>query len=213
VDLRAFTTVLWRLVRRATPGDGRGLESAVRDVLVARATRSDHVPGGYSLLGFGSASRLWHQVDAEVHLRDSILVLELKAYSGALGKDDLLRFVAATDDLWAGQPVGRPHPPIYRGIAGTFRVPERLRAYAALHGVLLVDPLTVPVPLIASPDFRVPADFVPPATDERLAVDRLVHPLGVAPRRASDVQFGIRSQIAWSRRLLTASTPASEAAA
>jgi hypothetical protein len=214
MDLRSFTVALWNLVCNTAGGDGRGLESAVRDLMVTHSLRSDHVPGGYSLLGFGSASGLWHQVDAEAHFVDAILVLELKAYTGALGKNELLRFVAATDDLWAGQPIRRSHPPVYRGVAGTFHVPERLRVYAALHGVVLIDPMTVPVPLLASPKLVLPADLVAPHPDERRAIDGLVHPLGSCRpnRHASAVQFGVRSQLSWSGRLLSKGS-ISEAAA
>src|SRR5687768_3873226 len=118
--LVGFVSELWALTRECVPGDGRGWENQVRELLVRRQLRSDHVPGGYSLLAATSASGLWHQHDLEAHLDDAILIAELKAYSAGLPKADLLGLVGATDDLFLGLGHDVTRVPIFRAIAGAF---------------------------------------------------------------------------------------------
>lgn len=210
--LLPFIANLWGVVRRASPGDGRALEDDVRDLMVRRSIRSDHVPGGYTLLGVGSASGLWHQIDLEAQLDDAILIGELKAYRGSLPKNDLLCFAAASDDLFLGatRRVGRV--PIFRVLAGTFSSSERERRYAAIHGILLVEPGVVPAPLLADASMPMPQDFVPIPDCERAAIASLARPMQEIHGDSRRVQvrawellphrLGVRSQVAWSERIL-----------
>ena len=211
-----FVTALWEVVRRATPGDGRGLEHDVRELLVSSRLRSDHVPGGYSMLGIGSASGLWHQLDLEAHLDDAIVAGELKAHRRHLPKGELLHFVAATDDLYVGAARRYGRIPTVRAIAGTFSISEAARTYAALKGVLVIDPYTVPAPLLAIPGWTASADYDPLVDSEREAVASLVRPIRTVldegarwARRgdASRYRFGIRTQLQWSLRALGPASP------
>ena len=210
--VETFVTALWQLVRAATPGDGRRLEQAVRDMLVSRRLRSDHVPGGYSLLGIGSASGWCHQMDVEAHLDDAVLVVELKAYRGTLPKHDLLQFVAATDDLFAGQYSYPGRLPVLRAIAGTFATHEAERIYAAMHGVLLVEPTIVPAVILALPSLSLPSELTGLSDAERQAVQSMTRPIRDQLRSQSRVagpglqrvafRFGVQAQAQWSARLL-----------
>lgn len=213
--LLPFTASLWGVVRRAQPGNGRALEQDVRELLMRLGTRSDHVPGGYTLLGIGSASGLWHQIDFEAQLADAIVVGELKAYRGSLPKNDLLCFAAATDDLFLGATRRAGRVPIVRVLAGTFTVSEAERRYAAMHGIMLVESGVVPAPMLA--DSRMPRspDLVPIPDCERAAIGSLVRPMQAIHdgRRRPQTRgwellphrLGIRSQIAWSERILDVS--------
>jgi hypothetical protein len=213
VNLVSFVDRLWSIARHARGGDGRRWESEVRDLLISARIRSEDVPGGYSLLGMRSASGLSHQLDLATHLEDAILVAELKAYSGRLPKNDLLTFVAATDDLYRGLGRYAPRLPIYRAIAGTFTVTEAERTYAAQNGVLLVEPLSIPSLILASPRLTVPSDFLELTADERLAAATLARSMqlqhSLAPSRPmgnsdgsrrADFSFGLRTQVQWSSR-------------
>ena len=212
--LLPFVELLWSVVRSAQPGDGRALEHDVRELLLREGVRSDHVPGGYTLLGVGSASGLWHQMDLEAQVADAVVVCELKAYRGLLPKNDLLCFVAATDDLflWATRRAGRL--PIVRALAGTFTTSEAERRYAAMHGTMLIEPDTIPAPLLAAGTMPFPDSLVPVPECERAAMASLVRPLQAVHRVAAGPaargweqlphRMGIRSQAEWSKRLFAA---------
>lgn len=219
MHLLPFVGALWRCVRAATPGDGRRLERDVRELMVTRGLRSEQVPGGYSLLGIGSASGLWHQLDLEAHLDDAVLVGELKAHTGRLPKNELLRFVAATDDLYVGSSRRAARTPIWRAIAGTFTSTPAERSFAAIHGVLVVEPSTIPSLLLAAPALALPDELDPLADPERVAVAGLARPMQTlfssSPRGASRThirdaatyRFGIRSQAEWSTRVFASRGP------
>ena len=219
MKLVRFIGELWTQARAGTPGDGRGWEQDVRELLVRNRVRSDHVPGGYSLMGIPSASGLWHQLDLEAHLEDAIVIAELKAYRGCLPKGDLLGFVAATNDLYLGLRRAVPRLPVLRAVAGMFTASLGVRTYAAQHGVVLVDPYTVPAPILAAGVLPLRPDLSPPTGDEIGAVSSLVRPMqelvrwtpagsiqSPAPRPSRDLAFAIRTHVDWSKRLLE--TPA-----
>jgi hypothetical protein len=166
------------------------------------------------LLGVRSASGLSHQLDVAVHLDDAILVAELKAYGGRLPKNDLLKFVAATNDLYSGLGHSVPRLPIYRSIAGTFAVSDGARTYAAQHGVLLIEPSSIPSLILASAAFMPPVNMLQLSPDERFAAATLARPMqlqhaAARTRPASSsppfvrgaFAFAIRTQSQWSSRL------------
>jgi hypothetical protein len=74
---------------------------------------------------------------------------EWKAYRGAIPKNDLLRFKAATDDYWLRQ---HQHAmaPVIRVFGGTGYASQALRRYAAVWGICLITTDRWPAPLLAS---------------------------------------------------------------
>jgi hypothetical protein len=130
-------------------GDGRGFERRVDRYLVARGIRSVEVFSGVRSLGSQSLSGLYHQIDATCAIRHAVVIGEWKAYRGAIPKNELLRFKAATDDYWLRQ-YHYATAPVIRIFGGTGYLSPALRRYAAQWGICLITPGFWPAPLLAS---------------------------------------------------------------
>lgn len=130
-------------------GDGRAFELRVERHLAATGVRPVEVFSGVRSLGSQSLSGLYHQIDATGATREAIVIGEWKAYRGAIPKNDLLRFKAATDDYWL-----RQHrfatAPVMRVFGGTGYVSPALRRYAAQWGICLITTDRWPSPILAS---------------------------------------------------------------
>lgn len=130
-------------------GDGRAFERRVERHLAATGVRPVEIFSGVRTLGSQSLSGLYHQIDATGRTRDAIVIGEWKAYRGAIPKNDLMRFKAASDDYWL-----RQHryaaAPVMRVFGGTGRVSPALRRYAAQWGICLVTTDRWPAMLLAS---------------------------------------------------------------
>ena len=134
VSFTAFLSDLFCLAHAhlatATAGDGRAFERRVaRHLSRSEFVRSRCSPGVRSL-GSQSLSGLHHQIDATGATREAIVIGEWKAYRGAIPKNELMRFKAATDDYWL-----RQHPfattSVVRVFGGTGHASPALRRYAA----------------------------------------------------------------------------------
>jgi hypothetical protein len=130
-------------------GNGLAFERRVERHLAAVGVRPVEVFSGVRSLGSQSLSGLYHQIDATGATREAIVIGEWKAYRGAIPKNDLLRFKAATDDYWL-----RQHryatAPVMRVFGGTGFVSPALRRYAALWGICLISTDWWPAPLLAA---------------------------------------------------------------
>ena len=133
-------------------GSGRGQfwEDAVAERLAERGIPVESVPGGYRVLGFMSLSGLLHQVDSTLSCSDAIVLAEWKAYRGALPKNELLRFKAATDDYFMALGAAGLSRPVFRVFGGIGEASYELRRYAALHGIALIERDRWPMPILAS---------------------------------------------------------------
>jgi hypothetical protein len=138
-------------------GDGRAFERRVERHLAAIGVRPAEVFSGVRSLGSQSLSGLRHQIDAAGATRDAIVIGEWKTYRGAIPKNELMRFKAATDDYWL-----RQHPfataPVIRIFGGTGFVAPALRRYAAQYGICLITADRWPAPLLASDSTVWPED-------------------------------------------------------
>ncbi len=149
------------------PARGWRWEALIADALAHRGYPVDAVPGGVRVFGAVPASGLRHQTDAALHCVDAHVIGEWKSYTGPVPKNELLRFKAATDDLY--DTLGRrlPRQPILRlfGVGGD--ASPQLRWYAARHGITLVECTRWPAPVLADPDLAWPVTSAPSATDQR----------------------------------------------
>jgi hypothetical protein len=156
-------------------GDGRAFERRVERHLAAIGVRPVEVFSGVRSLGSHSLSGLYHQIDATGATREAVVIAEWKAYRGAIPKNDLLRFKAATDDYWL-----RQYPfataPVLRVFGGTGYVSPALRRYAAHWGICLITTDWWPAPLLASDTTAWPA--AGPGRLARRYLAWLTRPLG-----------------------------------
>jgi hypothetical protein len=147
---------LFRLAQHVDPVSGpergRRFELQIERELAALGVPVRAVPGGIEILGTLPASGMRHQIDAEAWCRDCDVIGEWKSYRSPVPKNDLLLFKAKTDDIYE-ELVGRRayHRPVVRlfGMAGDAS-PEA-RAYAARHGIVLVERSRWPAPVLGDP--------------------------------------------------------------
>ena len=157
---------------------GRIWEEKVSVHLAQRGVPVESVPGGYRVLGFISLSGLLHQIDATVSCSDAIVLAEWKAYSGALPKNDLLRFKAVTDDFYMSFSGAGLSRPVFRVFGGIGSASNDLRRYAALHGIVLIECDRWPLPILACDNFVWPSEpTAGPSVHEREALAWGVRPL------------------------------------
>ena len=149
------------------PARGWLWEARIADVLAVRGYPAEPMPGGVRVFGAVPASGLRHQTDAAVHCTDAQVVGEWKSYSGPVPKNELLRFKAATDDLYDSLARRLPRQPVLRlfGVGGD--VSPQLRWYAARHGISLGERSRWPAPVLADPLLAWPEGRGPSEADRR----------------------------------------------
>jgi hypothetical protein len=105
------------------------------------------MPGGIRVFGILPASGLRHQIDATIDCTDAHVIGEWKSYRGPVPKNEVLRFKAATDDLYEALIGCRVRWPIIRlfGVRGD--ASRELRWYAARHGIALIERSRWPAPV------------------------------------------------------------------
>jgi hypothetical protein len=148
---------------------GTAWENRVADHLTLRGLPVEAMPGGCKVFGHASLSGLTHQIDGTIACPDALVVGEWKAHRGAIPKNEILRFKAATDDYFTALAGDIPARPVMRVFGGAGRASRELRGYAALHGITVIDPEHWPAPLLAADHLRWPQrrQPVPPRGDRR----------------------------------------------
>jgi hypothetical protein len=151
-------------------------ENRIADYLGRKGYPVEPLPGGVRVYGVVPTSGLRHQTDAVVDCADAHVIGEWKAYSGAVPKNEVLRFKAATDDLYESIIELRPRIDVLRlfGVCGD--ASNELRWYAARHGICLVERTRWPAPVLA--DVTLPwGDLVGPGSIDRSRLRWLSRPL------------------------------------
>jgi hypothetical protein len=148
---------------------GTAWENRVADHLAFRGLPVEAMPGGCKIFGHASLSGLTHQIDGAIACPDALVVGEWKAHRGAIPKNEILRFKAATDDHYTAMADDIPAHPVMRVFGGAGRASRELRTYAALHGITVIDPEHWPAPLLAATHAGWPqrGQPVPPPDDRR----------------------------------------------
>jgi hypothetical protein len=132
------------------PGRGTEWEKRVADHLSVCGLPVEAMPGGCRIFGHASLSGLNHQIDGTIVCPDALVIGEWKAHRGAIPKNEILRFKAATDDFYLAMAGAIPARPVMRVFGGAGRATRELRSYAALHGITVIDPEHWPAPLLAA---------------------------------------------------------------
>jgi hypothetical protein len=152
-----------------TPGPERGYrwEARISEMLGMHGFPVETVPGGVRVFGTVPASGLRHQTDAAITCSDAHVLGEWKSYRGTVPKNEVLRFKAATDDLYESIASQRPRRPVLRlfGVGGDASV--EVRRYAARHGITLLERTRWPVPALTDTTIPWPPLEGPSAIDCR----------------------------------------------
>ena len=138
------------LLAHIEPRSRRGWkwEKMIADYLAMRNVPVEALPGGYTVFGHVSLSTLRHQIDGTIGCADAIVVAEWKAFKGDMPKNELLRFKAASDDYFMALGSNIPNRPLVRLFGGTGHASDKLRAYAYLHGIALIERGRWPAPTL-----------------------------------------------------------------
>jgi hypothetical protein len=157
---------------------GTEWENRVAGHLTLRGLPVEAMPGSCKVFGHASLSGLTHQIDGTIGCPDALVIGEWKAHRGAIPKNELLRFKAATDDYYMAMAGDIPARPVMRVFGGAGRASRELRSYAALHGITVIDPECWPAPLLAHDRLRWPQQRQPvPPPDDRRVLTWLSRPL------------------------------------
>ncbi|MCY4580569.1 MAG: hypothetical protein OXD31_16195 [Chloroflexi bacterium] len=132
------------------PRRGQEWEQRIAEYLANRNVPVESHPGGYTVFGHVSLSALKHQIDASIGCSDAIVVAEWKAFKGRMLKNELLRFKAASDDYFMALGSNMPSRPVVRIFGGTGYASDEIRAYAYLHGIVLIETERWPTPTLVS---------------------------------------------------------------
>jgi hypothetical protein len=151
------------------PGPERGWrwERRIAEGLFLRGFPVRSVAGGLEVHGAIPASGLRHQIDAEIGCRDALVIGEWKAYSGAVPKNEVLRFKAITDDIYETMSGRPPRMALMRLFGSAGDASYELRRYAARHGIALVERGRWPAPVLADSELRWPSQMAPSEGDRR----------------------------------------------
>lgn len=165
-------------------------ENRLAEYFVSRGVRTDPLPGGTTMMGHTALSGLRHQVDGVLSATDGHMIAEWKSYVGALPKNELLRFRAVSDDYVVGLGSDAPAKALLRVFGGPGRYHTDVRRYAAIHGIMLIDPDRWPVPVILAGSciwHRV--GLAGPSARECRSLSSLVRPIQDVLSRRSDGSF------------------------
>ncbi len=197
-DRRLISSVIWADLHRisqsfrptTTTGD-QGYASAAESLLAANGL-DVFLRAGELRLGTGmpAFSGLFHEHDLGVRGERELVIFELKNRRGGINKNDLLTFNQKTIDFQL-MLIRQGDPSRFvRALMTTSRqVPIGLRTYCLQWGIVLVDPLALPVPALVAA-FRDLSD-TPAAADPLFAANdgraerlgSLIRPLDTILRR------------------------------
>lgn len=203
--------IAWALFRAArgsaaetSVSDGDRWERNVASSLRAAGARVGQLPGTSMPFGFRSMSGLPHQLDLAASVLGALFLLEMKAHRRVVPKNDLLRFVAASEDCYLGLGPYTPSQPLYRVLVSIAPAAASARLYAAVRGVGIIDGALWPAPVLASSRLTWPDGTLPPAPEERAALNELVRPMQadyVVRASSAAVRYASVSRMAWAVRL------------
>lgn len=210
--------VAWALFQAArdpaaqtSVSDGDRWERYIASSLRAVGARVGQLPGTCMPFGLRSMSGLPHQLDLAASVPGAVFLLEMKSHRRVVPKNDLLRFVAASEDCFLGLGPYVPSQPLYRMLVSIAPTSPPARLYAGVRGVGIVDGSIWPAAALASLRLSWPGGIVPPSTEERKALAQLVRPMqddfniradgaGVRYAAAAPIAWAIQLQHEWSAR-------------
>lgn len=128
--------------------DGRVWERAVGDLLWRSGLSRRQGPGTTTLFGFRPASGIGHELDAAAAGWSGSIILECKSQSCGVTKADAALFHEKTLDFYCERPhaVGRER--WWRLMVSSSPVSDTVRAFCIQLGLILCDPIRLPLPVV-----------------------------------------------------------------
>lgn len=130
------------------PERGRRFERLFYDICDRRGVHLSEKAGSKSLAEQRSASGFGHEVDAATRSVGCITDWELKHLTARLPKNELLIFNGKALDFLYGSSRFFARIPILRFLLSGSNVRDECRHFAALWGIMIIEPERLPLPLI-----------------------------------------------------------------
>jgi hypothetical protein len=152
--LARYAEAMYLLARFCPPGPagwraGRGWERSALAAFKAAGASVCQGPGNLTLFGRGSTSGVSHEIDGAGAGRGWTLMHEAKAYSGrGPSKEELFCFDRKTFDLFVERRRAGEEGLHWRALVSAGPIDDDLRRYCYLYGVIAVDPVLVPLPVL-----------------------------------------------------------------
>jgi hypothetical protein len=130
------------------PKRGRKFEEVFYRICGRRGLHLCERAGARTLAEYQSASGFMHEVDAGTRTVRCITDWELKHLSVPLEKNELLVFNGKALDFLQGSTPAIAEIPVFRFLLSGNNVRDECRYFAALWGIMIVEPHRLPLPLL-----------------------------------------------------------------
>jgi hypothetical protein len=147
--LGSFALVrFWDGTALAGPARGRAFEAALYDLCDGANFALSERAGSRTLCGASSASGLHHESDAVIATSDVIIHIETKHLTEEASKSCLLEFNQKGLDFVLSGALALQRRPVYRMLVSGGTLSREARRFAALWGIITVEPELLPMPLL-----------------------------------------------------------------
>lgn len=130
------------------PARGRSFERVFYSLCERCQLQLSEKAGSRTLAGQPSASGLAHEVDGATRAAGYLTHWELKNLSAPLEKNELLIFNSKSLDFLQGHERRAAGLPLHRFLLSGGTVPDGCRRFASLWGIMVIEPLRLPFPLL-----------------------------------------------------------------
>ena len=161
--LAEFTLDAWLLARNCVNPtgdliDGRVWERSISDLLRRPGLTCRQGPGTTTLFGFRPASGIRHEIDSAAAGSRCCIILESKSQQAGVTKEDAALFHQKTLDFYCERPEAVKHECWWRILVSSSPVPHSVRKFCIHLGLLLCDPVLLPLPVLVRTAYRPSAD-------------------------------------------------------
>ena len=151
--LAELTLDAWLLARACVDParslvDGRAWERGIGDLLWRPGFAHRQGPGTTTLFGLPAASGAAHELDAGAVGQGGSVIVECKSQGHGVTKADAAVFHEKTLDFYCGRPDVLGRERWWRLMVSSSPVTDGVRAFCVQLGVILCDPVRLPLPVV-----------------------------------------------------------------
>ena len=143
-----FVRDAYVLTRHGRHSDGRLFEAALAEIANLLGFYNVQGPGGLTLFGTPAASKLRHELDLAMAAPGVLGLAEAKDLQHGVGKNDVMVFLMKTFDYYLAKLSEGRRDPMWRLLISATPVEHSLAVFCIQHGVIVVDPTFLPLPLL-----------------------------------------------------------------
>jgi hypothetical protein len=145
---RAFTLVQVGGVTGIGPECGRNFERVFYSLCSSLSIHLAEEAGARTLAETRAASGICHEVDGATRAVDCVTIWEMKYLSGKVPKNEFIIFNGKALDFFQGSKPLFARVPLHRLFLTGSNVRDDCRYYAALWGIMIIEPDRLPLPML-----------------------------------------------------------------